>query len=150
MEPGPAPSSSKGGGGDDDLKGKETSSISLTNPTISTSTGSTGATGATSATPPQRTPSSSSMQKASSHRQSFAENLRNVPPSPRSHRHPSFTQQAIQDLLNHPPASNKHTDPRFAGRDWRDISVGELVTQDEVKWVTMDTSVEQATMVFML
>ncbi|KAF9870412.1 cbs domain containing protein [Colletotrichum karsti] len=96
---------------------------------------------------PQRTPSQTSLHKAShSHRQSFAENLRNAPGSPRAQRHPSFTQAAVQELLNHPPAANKHSNPRFAGRDWRDISVNELVTQDDVKWVDLDSSVEDASM----
>ena len=80
------------------------------------------------------------------HRHSLAENLRGLPPSPRSQRHPSLTQAAIQDLLNHPPTNKAHN-PRFAGRDWRDIAVGELASNDDVKWVTMDTSVEEATMV---
>lgn len=97
---------------------------------------------------PQRTPSQTSLHKSShSHRQSFAENLRNAPGSPRAQRHPSFTQAAVQELLNHPPAANKHANPRFAGRDWRDISVNELVTQDDVKWVNLDSSVEEASMV---
>lgn len=99
--------------------------------------------------PPQRTGSSSSIHKlaySSSHRQSFAENLRGLPSSPRSQRHPSLTQSAIQDLLNHPPAA-KPQNPRFSRRDWRDIAVGELVTTEDVKWVDMDSSVEDATMV---
>lgn len=99
--------------------------------------------------PPQRTGSSSSLHKithGSSYRQSFAENLRGLPASPRSQRHPSLTQSAIQDLLNHPPASRPQN-PRFAGRDWRDIAIGELVTREDVKWVDLDTSVEDATMV---
>lgn len=98
--------------------------------------------------PPQRTGSSSSLHKithGSSYRQSFAENLRGLPASPRSQRHPSLTQSAIQDLLNHPPASRPQN-PRFAGRDWRDIAIGELVTREDVKWVDLDTSVEDATM----
>ncbi|EJT75251.1 SDS23 [Gaeumannomyces tritici R3-111a-1] len=82
------------------------------------------------------------------HRQSFVENLRNPPPSPRSHRHLSFTQSALQELLSHPPSSQA-PNPQFAGRDWRDVAVGELVSQDEVKWVDMDTSVEEATMVLL-
>ncbi len=102
-------------------------------------------------TPPQRTPSSSSLHKsgiasAHSHRSSFVEGLRGLPSSPRSQRHPSFTQSAIQDLLNHPPAA-RHHDPRFAGRDWRDIAIGELISEDDVRWVDMDTSVEDASMV---
>ncbi|OTA99320.1 hypothetical protein M426DRAFT_325239 [Hypoxylon sp. CI-4A] len=100
--------------------------------------------------PPQRTGSSSSLHKSGhvishSHRSSFAENLRGLPPSPRNQRHPSFTQAAIQDLLNHPPAPKQHN-PRFAGRDWRDVAVGELVSKDDVTWVELDTSVEDASM----
>ncbi|EFY99522.1 Cystathionine beta-synthase, core [Metarhizium robertsii ARSEF 23] len=94
--------------------------------------------------PPQRTPSLSNINK-SAHRQSFAENLRNVPPSPR-HRHPSFTQAAVQELLNHPPSGQRHTNPKFAGKEWVEITVGELVSPDDVKWVDMDSSVEEATM----
>lgn len=99
---------------------------------------------------PQRTLSQTSLHKAShvsTHRQSFAENLRNAPGSPRAQRHPSFTQAAVQELLNHPPAAVKHSNPRFAGRDWCDISVNELVAQDDVKWVNLDSSVEEASMV---
>ncbi|KAI1294112.1 hypothetical protein F5Y03DRAFT_410946 [Xylaria venustula] len=103
-----------------------------------------------SPTPPQRTPSSSSLHKSSmssahSHRSSFVEGLRGLPSSPRSQRHPSFTQSALQDLLNHPPVARNHN-PRFAGRDWRDIAVGELIQEDDVRWVDMDTSVEDASM----
>ncbi|KAI0803454.1 hypothetical protein GGR55DRAFT_662661 [Xylaria sp. FL0064] len=103
-----------------------------------------------SPTPPQRTPSSSSLHKSSiasthSHRSSFVEGLRGLPSSPRSQRHPSFTQSALQDLLNHPPAA-RHHNPRFAGRDWRDISIAELVSDDDVRWVDMNTSVEDASM----
>ncbi|KAK4452048.1 hypothetical protein QBC34DRAFT_38651 [Podospora aff. communis PSN243] len=99
------------------------------------------------ASPPERSNSQSSAQKPShiaAHRQSFAENQRYPPPSPRAHRHPSFTQQAIQDLLINPP-SNRHANPRYAGRDWRDIALSELVP-DEARWANLDTSVEEATM----
>jgi hypothetical protein len=99
---------------------------------------------------PSRSNSSSSVHRTASHghvhRQSFAENLRGVPPSPRSQRHPSLTQAAIQDLLNYPPAPKPYN-PRFTGRDWRDVHVGELVSREDVRWVEMDTSVEDATMV---
>lgn len=96
----------------------------------------------------QRSPSVSiSAGSTSGHRQSFAENLRNAPSSPRSQRHPSFTQAALQDLLNHPPAHNKHANPKFAGRDWRDVDIGELVSSEDIKWVEIDSSVEEATKV---
>lgn len=81
-----------------------------------------------------------------SHRSSFAENLRH---SPRSQRHPSFTQAAVQELLNHPPAA-RTGDPRFAGRDWRQINIGELVHKSDVRWAELDTGVEQATKVVYL
>ncbi|KAI1501530.1 sds23/moc1 [Biscogniauxia marginata] len=93
--------------------------------------------------PPQRTPSTSSLHKHS-HRSSFAENLRGLPPSPRNQRHPSLTQSAVHDLLNHPPAPRQN--PRFAGRDWREVAIGELVSKDDVTWANMDTSVEDASM----
>ncbi|POS79100.1 SDS23 [Diaporthe helianthi] len=101
---------------------------------------------------PQRSPSNSSLHKSvhsHAHRSSFAENLRNhhAPPSPRTSRHPSFTQAAVQDLINHPPSS-RQPNPKFAGRDWREVQVGELVAlnTDEVRWVDLDSSVEEATM----
>jgi len=93
---------------------------------------------------PQRSSSSSSINK-SAHRSSFVESLRGVPPSPRAQRHPSLTQAAIQELLNNPPTA-KNNDPRFAGRDWTEISIGELVSPEDVRWVEMDTSVEDTTM----
>ncbi|KAL5627399.1 hypothetical protein BROUX41_003552 [Berkeleyomyces rouxiae] len=82
------------------------------------------------------------------HRQALAENLHSMPSSPRSARHPSFTQAALQDLVStqsHAIQRNRKLDPRFADRDWRDVSIGELVVADDVKWVTMDTSVQDAT-----
>ncbi|KAF7533907.1 hypothetical protein G7054_g6709 [Neopestalotiopsis clavispora] len=98
--------------------------------------------------PPSRSNSSSSLHRIPSHRQSFAENLRGLPPSPRSQRHPSFTQAAIQDLLNHPPTTRPQN-PRFSGRDWRHVHIGELISRDDVKWVDMNTSVEEASMVLL-
>lgn len=80
-----------------------------------------------------------------SHRSSFAENMRNAPPSPRQ-RHPSFPQAALQELLKQPPAGGSG-DKRFAGRDWRQIHVGELVNKDQVRFVEADTGVEPATKV---
>lgn len=92
---------------------------------------------------PQRSPSQSSLTRSASHhshRHSFAG-------SPRNQRHPSFTQAALQELLSRPPDPHRNADPRFAGRDWHDVTVGELVTSDDLKWAEMDTSVEQATKV---
>lgn len=80
-----------------------------------------------------------------SHRSSYAENMRAHPPSPRQ-RHPSFTQAAVQELLNHPPAT-KTGDRRFIGRDWRQIHIGELVNNDDVRFVETTNSVEEATKV---
>ncbi|KKF96365.1 Protein SDS23 [Ceratocystis platani] len=82
------------------------------------------------------------------HRQALAENLYSIPSSPRSARHPSFTQAALQDLVSiqsHAIQRNRKLDPRFADRDWREVAIGELAVADEVKWVTMDTSVQEAT-----
>lgn len=93
---------------------------------------------------PQRTHSGTNIT-LSAHRQSFADGLRNGPSSPR-HRPPSLTQAAVQELMNHPP-SNKNANPRFAGREWRDVTVGELVSTDDVRWIELDSSVEEATMV---
>lgn len=93
--------------------------------------------------PPPRRSTSSPSNGNVNHRASFAENLRH---SPRSQRHPSFTQAAVQELLQHPPVS-KPSDPRFAGRDWRSIHVGELVRQSDVRWIELDSSVEDATKV---
>ncbi|TFB02775.1 Protein SDS23 [Trichoderma ghanense] len=96
---------------------------------------------------PQRSPSSSSISKAS-HRQSFTENLRNPPASPR-HRHPSLTHAAIQDLLIHPASTNRHQNSKFAGREWRDITVGELTSPDDVRWIDIESSVEEATLMLL-
>ncbi|RFU72116.1 hypothetical protein TARUN_10145 [Trichoderma arundinaceum] len=96
---------------------------------------------------PQRSPSSSSTGKTA-HRQSFTENFRNLPPSPR-HRHPSLTQAAIQDLLNHPPSTSKHQNPKFVGREWRDITIGELISPGDVRWIEIECSVEEATLMLL-
>lgn len=54
--------------------------------------------------------------------------------------------------MNNPPTMNssdggigKSGKNEFAGRDWRDVKVGEIVDKELVRWVEMDTSVEQAT-----
>lgn len=79
------------------------------------------------------------------HRQSFAENLRAVPSSPRSFRQPSLSQLAVQDLLNDPPGGKDGSASKFKGRDWRTIHVGEVIDPEEVRFVEMETSVETAT-----
>lgn len=77
------------------------------------------------------------------HRSSFAENMRGTPVSPRASRHPSLSQQALQELLNNPPT--KGGDPKFHGRDWKTVKVGEIVDDEQVRFVQYDTSVEEAT-----
>ncbi|KAK3305554.1 uncharacterized protein B0T15DRAFT_201495 [Chaetomium strumarium] len=107
--------------------------------------------GAAAASPIERSNSQSSAHKPShiaTHRQSFIENQRFPPASPRNHRHPSFTQQALQELMNHPPSS-RHPNPRYAGRDWRDVAVGELAVPEDVRWADLDSSVQEATMLLL-
>jgi hypothetical protein len=99
----------------------------------------------------QRPPPSPQMN----HRPSMAENLRANPTSPRqAHRSPSFSQQALQDLLNNPPTARTKNEvalnDTFAGRDWRSIQVAEIVDRELVRFVEMDTSVEEATNVISL
>ncbi|KAB8230742.1 CBS domain-containing protein [Aspergillus alliaceus] len=78
------------------------------------------------------------------HRHSLSESLRGAPGSPRSRRQPSLTQAAIQSLIDNPPAPN-HVNPAFVGRDWREISIGELVSPKDLKFVEIDTGIEDAT-----
>lgn len=78
------------------------------------------------------------------HRQSISDSLRGAPASPRSRRQPSLTQSAVQSLIDNPPARH-HANPAFAGRDWRQISIGELVSPDDLKFVEIDTGIEEAT-----
>jgi hypothetical protein len=75
---------------------------------------------------------------------SLTENLRHIPLSPRSHRTPSMSQSAIHDLLNDPPSA-KHGNPAFVGRDWRSIRVDEVVSEAQLRFVEMNTSIEKAT-----
>ncbi|KAI9804126.1 MAG: hypothetical protein M1825_001528 [Sarcosagium campestre] len=86
----------------------------------------------------------SSSSFSSSHRQSMTDSLRGLPPSPRQQRHPSFSHAAVQELLNNPPPA-KASDPAFAGRDWKAVEVGELLGDDGVNFVELDTGVEAAT-----
>ena len=50
----------------------------------------------------------------------------------------------ILNLLNNPPTAGS-ADPKFAGRDWQHIAVGELVQPEDLRWVEVDTGVEDAT-----
>ncbi|GAD93315.1 CBS domain protein [Paecilomyces variotii No. 5] len=91
--------------------------------------------------PPLR---STDLSISSSNRRSFHEALRSMPQSPRARRQPSLTQAAIQSLIDNPPVPNP-SDPAFAGRDWRQITIGELVRPDDLKYVQVDTDIEEAT-----
>ncbi|ERT02654.1 hypothetical protein HMPREF1624_00955 [Sporothrix schenckii ATCC 58251] len=144
MESSTPPTAERGAGGA--ATGSGSSSTSSLNVGGATQTSS----GSTAGAVPERSPSRSSLRhshshshSSSSHRQSFAENLRNPPPSPRSLRQPSFATQ-VHGLLNHPPPQ-RQPNPRFAGRDWHDISLGELVSEEDIRWATLDTSVEDCT-----
>ena len=96
---------------------------------------------------PSRSPSGRRGHLASpsqSHRQSFTDQLRGLPPSPRAARHLSLSQLQIQELLNNPPKVGS-ADPAFAGRDWQHIHVDELVHSKDLLFVEWGTSVETAT-----
>lgn len=80
------------------------------------------------------------------HRQSITDQLRGHPPSPRAQRQASLSQAAIHELLNRPPAAHSG-DPAFAGRDWKTIKVGELVSHQDVSFVEPDVDIEEATRV---
>ncbi|KAK0949883.1 cell separation during budding [Friedmanniomyces endolithicus] len=80
-----------------------------------------------------------------SHRSSFAENLRNYPPSPRAQRTQSFSGQALTDLLMGPTVKSNGEEARFRGRDWRSVQVGEIIDPAEVRFVELETSIEDTT-----
>jgi hypothetical protein len=87
-----------------------------------------------------------SRDMVSSHRPSFSSE-RGIPNSPRQ-RNPSLSQQAIQDLINNPPVGRKDDAiPKFAGRDWRSITLEEILVPDEVRFVEVDSTIEAATKV---
>ena len=67
-----------------------------------------------------------------------------MPPSPRGSRQLSMSEVQIRDLLNNPPTAGS-ADPKFTGRDWQHIAVGELVRPEDLRWVEVDTGVEDAT-----
>lgn len=91
-----------------------------------------------------RTPRLPHVSSNHQHRTSFSESLRAAPGSPRARRQPSFTQSAIQSLIDNPPAPH-NVNSAFLGRDWREISIGELVSEDDLKFVELDTGIEEAT-----
>ena len=78
------------------------------------------------------------------HRHSFSEHLRGLPASPRASRQFSISSIGVQDLINNPPKSGLE-DAAFTGRDWHDIAVGELVDARDVRFVELDTGIEEAT-----
>ena len=78
------------------------------------------------------------------HRHSFSDQFRGIPPSPRSSRNFFLSSAGVQDLLNNPPKAGS-ADPSFLGRDWHGISVGELVDAKDVRFVGMETGIEDAT-----
>jgi hypothetical protein len=49
-------------------------------------------------------------------------------------------------LIDNPPPP-KTVDPAFVGRDWREISIGELVSPEDLRFVELDTGIEEATTV---
>lgn len=97
---------------------------------------------------PNQTPRLSNVSSNHRHRQSFSESLR-TPGSPRSRRPSSLTHSAIQSLIDNPPVPNC-TNLQFAGRDWRHVSIGELVSPDDLRFVEVDTGIEEATNVGIL
>ena len=77
------------------------------------------------------------------HRHSFSEHLRGLPASPRATRQFSISSIGVQDLINNPPKSGNE-DAAFKGRDWHDIAVGELVHAHDVRFIELDTGIEEA------
>ncbi|KAK4542394.1 hypothetical protein LTR36_006851 [Oleoguttula mirabilis] len=108
-------------------------------------TDSTASTPINSPSPARKDSSSLQASPAVSHRSSFADNLRNYPPSPRAQRTQSFSGQALTDLLMHPSGKNNGDEARFKGRDWRNIQVAEIVDAAETRFVELDTSIEDTT-----
>ncbi|KAI5301342.1 cell separation during budding [Ascosphaera atra] len=83
-----------------------------------------------------------SVRLNSTSRQSFHESLR-IPASPHSRRQQSLTQSAVKSLIDNPPA--RKTDPAFAGRDWTQITIGELARPTDLQFVEAGVSIEDAT-----
>lgn len=55
-----------------------------------------------------------------------------------------MSQPGLLNLLNNPPHAHE-SDSAFAGRDWKKISVFEIVDPAQLHWAQTDTSVEAAT-----
>ena len=108
---------------------------------------------ATPLSPPPKTNtlrlhSSSTASSSSNHRDSLRENVRGLPPpSPRAARHPSFPQSAMDLMLTSTPISRPSESNKFSGRDWKSIKVCELIDEENVRFVELDTPVETATQV---
>jgi hypothetical protein len=47
-------------------------------------------------------------------------------------------------LIDNPPVRSP-ADPAFSGRDWRQISIGELAKPEDLRFVEVDTGIEEAT-----
>jgi CBS domain-containing protein len=95
---------------------------------------------------PSHTPrKDASHSPAVSKRSSYADFGRNYPPSPRAQRQPSFSGSALAELLMNPPSKTNGDDARFKGRDWRNIQVNEIIEKEEVRFVQLDTSIEDTT-----
>ena len=70
-----------------------------------------------------------------------------LPPSPRtSSRHPSISQQSMADLLAQPPPPREDD----LIRDWRTVRVGELVKDQRLRFVDLETTVEDACQVLVV
>jgi hypothetical protein len=55
-----------------------------------------------------------------------------------------LNQSALQSLIDNPPPP-RNADPAFVDRDWREISIEELISPDDLRFVEMDTGIEEAT-----
>lgn len=51
-----------------------------------------------------------------------------------------MSQQSMADLLAHPPAPKQDV----PGKDWRTVSVGEIVKDQNLMFVDLETTVEDA------
>jgi hypothetical protein len=54
-----------------------------------------------------------------------------------------MSQAAVQELLNNPPSA-KAGDPAFSGRDWRSIALDEVIGHEQIRFIEMNSSVEDA------